>query len=361
MKTLLVAAGFTILSAIASVGAWAVPGQSTTPTGAAFTSACAGNGYSGSTSVGNAINNGVSTSSGSGAFISSLTCVTNTSGVGGQATTGTLSSASAYNGHAYSNSASAIAQPGVIKLQSTNTGSSASAFPGAGAQGGWNETFTPVGGGANGTPGILVVPMHVSGHMESNGVGANGLFEIGAYRNNAFMQPYGNAINQASYNVFQALNSAFNPHINQMSVAVGTVLFGWDYQMKPYGAVDYGPGALTTTSLVIDEVVHFAIPITWGQSFLLGIYAMTSSGETASGGAVVLNTASAEFQNTVFWTGDYYALAADGSGGPITGFSLTSGSGIDYSMSFEAPEPASLSILAGGLAAMGLLRRRAPR
>ncbi len=341
-----------------SVGsaAWAIPGQSTTPAGAGFASACSGNGFSGISSVGNAMNNGVSTSFGSPPTQQALTCAFETSTVGGIASTPLLSTVSSFNGHAYSNSAKATAGVGVIKLQSTNTGSSATNFSGAGAQGGWNDSLTVTGGPA-GTQALLVVPIHVIGQMTSFGQGANGLVEVGIYRNNAVLQPYGATINADSYNLFKSLNSAFNPVLNQTSVAEGTVLFGWDYQMKPFGAVDYGASTLTTNSLTIDQVVRFVVPFTWGQAFTLGIYAATSSGETASGGAVVSNTATAAFQDTIYWDSGAYVLPANGVGSPITNFVITASSGADYSAAF-VPEPATLALLAAGALAVPLVRRR---
>ncbi len=339
--------------------AWAVPGQSTTANGNAFASVCAGNGFSGFGAPGDALNGGVSTSSGSGAFIQALNCATATSASpGAQAQAGNIVGGGSFNGNLYNNNALAIAAPGVIKLLANNAGSSATSFSGAGAQGGWNDTLTLNNAALTGQSGILIVPIHFDGTMTANGVGAMGRTELGIYVNHGVLQPYNNAVYAAAYSKFQTLNSAFNPVLHQNSVAEGSILFGWDYQMKPFGTSDYGVGdSLTVTQLNINETVRFAIPFIWGTAFQFGIYAATSAGEIASGGAVIQNVSSDQLQNTIYWDKGAYALAGDGSGSPLLNFTMTSGSGLDYSQAF-VPEPASFAMFGAAAALLGWVRRR---
>lgn len=103
--------------------------------------------------------------------------------------------------------------------------------------------------------------------------------------------------------------------------------------------------------------MRFVVPFTWGQAFTPGIYAATSSGETASGAPVINNTATAAFQDTIYWDSGAYVLPANGGGAPITNFVITASSGADYSAAF-VPEPATMALLAAGALAVPLVRRR---
>jgi hypothetical protein len=344
------AVGFAAALAMGTTGAPAAPlGQQTTAAGAAFTSSCAGvvGGSGFGTDMGNAIQGGVSTAS--------VNCQASTSAVGGSAASAATASGSTL-GHPYTDAASGFAAPGMIKLQSSNT-SWPVQFSGGQANGGWNEQLTINKPGMNGQQGVWVIPIHVQGQMNTPDPGAGALFQIDAYLNHNALQGYGNALNGAAWNLFNALNTTHN----------GNVYSTWDFQMSAWDSTNYGPSdPATHTSMSVDTIVNFVVPITWGTSFELGIYGLVSAGENGIGGGGGQNHADLDFSNTILWGGPGYVLSFDGTslgGEQITGFDITSLSGTDYSQPFAdaaaAPAPATLALFGFGIAGFGWARRRA--
>lgn len=344
------------LAALMPAGpARAIPGQSTTPNGAAFASACAGNGFLGTSAVGNAPNGGVSSSFGTPPSQVNLNCTMATSGVGGTAATGPVTGSGTYgiNNNPHSGAAQATITPGSIKLQATNSGSSADGFSGAAAQGGWNDSLT-VTGGVPGQGAILALPFHVHGNLSASAQNANALFQLQVYRNNSPV----NAGSAAAWSLFNNANAEFNPFFNGVTLAEGNFLSSWDTQMLPYAAVHYGNSTQTVDSLAVDETVWFFVPFTWGTPFTFGLYAYAAASETASGGPVVQNTASVAFQNTITLVSGAYALAGNGNGPAVGGLSISATSGVDYLAGVAVmPAPPVLPMIGLGLAVLGLARR----
>lgn len=350
----LLALAAALAAALPAAPARAIPGQSTTPNGAAFASACAGNGFLGTTGVGNAPNNGVSSSFGTPPSQVNLTCTHTTSGVGGTAATGPITASGTYgiNNNPHSGAAQATITPGSIKLQATNSGSSADGFSGAAAQGGWNDSLT-VTGGVPGQQAILALPFHVHGNLSASAQNANALFQVQAYRNNGAITS-GSA---AAWSLFNNANAEFNPVLNMVTLAEGNFLSSWTSQMLPYAAVHYGASALTVDSLAVDETVWFFVPFTWGTPFTFGLYAYAAASETASGGPVVQNTAVVEFQNTITLVSGAYALPGNGIGPAIGGLSISATSGLDYLAA--VPAPPGLAVMGVALVALGWCRKKA--
>ena len=175
---------------------------------------------------------------------------------------------------------------------------------------------------------------------------SSGTFEVAAYQNYNYLQPYGNTLHSDAYTDFNNLNTTHN----------GTVYSSWDFQMVAFGVTDWGPtDPASLQHLTVNRVVYFAVPFTYGTPFELGIYAELGAGERAHGGDNTLNTTTLNFSHTITWGGKGQVIP---TGDPsTTNFSLASTSGFDYSHAV-APEPSTVAGLVLGLGSLGLLKRR---
>jgi hypothetical protein len=341
MKTNLTTLSISLL-ALAAGPCWAL-GQSTTANGAAFSSACAGVGFSYTGSAGNAINGGISDVS--------MSCDAKTSAIGATVATGAAKSGVIAVGAVntpYADTATGSAGQQFIKLDANNSGSTWTHFSGAQVNGGWNESLTLTAPGKSGT-GIYMAPVLVNGQLTANGIGALGSVSLEAYQNHAVLTPYGDALHSQASAAFLAANTTHN----------GPIGSSWDYQAVRWQVSDYGPGSsLTLQSMTVNTTVWFALPFTYGVAFDLGIYAIAAAGETASGGYVHdLNTADISFGHTFAWGGKGYVLAGAQH---LTDFNLSSGSGLSYDHAYTAavPEPASTALMLAGLGLFCLRGRR---
>jgi hypothetical protein len=311
--------------------AFAVPGQMETPNGAAFSSACGGLGFAGS-SVGNQI-------SGSGA-----NCQSQTSGVGGMAGVAVSNSGVALGGTAYqssySNAAAGQATPLTIKLSASNDGNTNAPFPGAAVNGGWNDTITLSMAGQGGT-GFWIAPIHVTGELNTKNNGGSASLQVEAFLNHA------NILGSAS-DLFRDVN--LNPSAAQ----------NYSYELARWTAANWGPSdASSVEHLSVDETVYFVIPFTWDTPFDLGIFSLASAGMRAQGATVGQPNATSDalFENTLTWAGPGYVLN-NGAGPQITGFDISSTSGADYAMTSPVPEPTIWGMFSLGLASLGFVYRK---
>ena len=318
--------------------AFAVPGQMETPNGAAFSSACAGLGFAGS-SVGNQLSG------------SSANCQVQTSGVGGTANVAVSNSGVALGGTAYesiySNAATGQATPLTIKLSASNNGNVTAPFPGGEANGGWNDAITLSMAGQSGA-GFWVAPIHVTGELNTKNNGASSKLQVEAFLNHAdILGPASDLFHDVSLNPGAAQSSVHNPS-------------GVSYQLARWGATNWGPlDASSLEHLSVDEIVYFVIPFTWDMSFDLGIFALASAGMRAQGftAGYPNTTADALFANTIAWAGPGYVLN-NGTGPQITGFDISSTSGANYAMTSPVPEPTIWGMFGIGLASLGFVYRK---
>jgi hypothetical protein len=200
---------FTLLTLMIGVG-HAVAGQASVPIGFGWANACAGNGaFGGLPNPGDGFGN---------LNNSQTTCNVSMAATAIAAATG--SGVSDFGSVPFSNSATAVAEPGVVKVGATNSGAAVNGFPGGAAYGGWNDSLTITGGSGD---GIWLAPLFVSGNLTATGNGALTRMGVTAYKNFNFLQPYSTSLNANAYAAFLAANGGPSGIRNDV------ILFSWDY------------------------------------------------------------------------------------------------------------------------------------
>ncbi len=308
--------------------------QSNTPLGTASASACSGIGASASASPGTAWNpgnNGVTV------------CNYGTGVTPGVSSAATASQAPNPFPYVDSSTASAVVQK--IKLFATHTGDSGYFLPQAYAQGGWNDSLTL------NVSGIWVFPIDVNGTFISSGPGGFGAGYLEVFQNGVDFEPDTQAQIPA-YNTFLALNNTHNGCPGPSS---------WSPEMVGWGVTDSNPALCSST--LTASTVFFAIPVTAGITFDLGIWASVEAGEVSAGNPasnLPQDTGSADLAHTFLWGGPGYVIEGDGQA--HTDFTISSLSGSDYNVAAadtaSTPEPSTEALFVLGMAAIGVAARR---
>jgi PEP-CTERM motif len=105
--------------------------------------------------------------------------------------------------------------------------------------------------------------------------------------------------------------------------------------------------------LEIDQDVNFSVTVTLGTPFELGVFSRASAG-TAGSGPNWFSEATSDFASTLTWQGISGVTVA----GNAIGYSLSSQSGVDWTVAYApVPEPSVALLLGGGLLALALRRR----
>ena len=322
-------------------------GQAGTPNGSAFADACAGLGYSPDVQPGIAWagnpSGGTTCFSAPGASVSKAASATGSA---------------APNPYPYDDISSASASIGHLHLDAGHTGDSGYYFPEAYAEAGWNDTVTP--NVANlvdvvGNTGVWVIPITVSGIFATSGpdAGAGGYVDV--FQNGSEVGDYA-TVDDAAYSVYRSVNAPL-----LTGVANGFPGAGWSNEMIGWSATSrYGAGYAI---LGPSTTIYFALPVTLGQSYSLGIWADLSAGEYSAGAAgptLQQDIASADMSHSILWGGPGYFI--DGAGNVHTDVTVTSGSGYNYNVaatdSAAAPEPSGTVLAFIGVGLLALASRR---
>ena len=309
--------------------------QSNTAIGSASATSCSGIGYSPGATPGVAWVPGINGANGA-------TVCNNATG----ANPGVSSSATgstAPNPFPYVDSSTASAAVQQIHLLATHSGDSGYFFPEAYAQGGWNESLTL------GISGTWVFPIAVTGTFTSTGPNGSADGYVEVFKNGQDYQNYGPTFT-AAYNTFAGLNATHNGCVGPS---------GWSPEMVGWGVTgDRYPGTCPAT--LSPSTVWFALDVTAGQSFQLGIWASIRAGQYSAGNAspdLLQDTATADLGHTFLWGGPGYVI--DGNGQTVRDFNISSASGANYNVAAvdtaATPEPSTEAMLAGGLAALLLV------
>lgn len=315
---------------VANCASAALIGEATTADGGVFAGACAG------TFLGSRPNPGVSAAN---FFGGTMTCQTNSSVAGG-ATSASAASSGAVNGYPYANNASAWAAPGVLHAGSFNDGSSATAFSGAIAEVGFNDRVT-LGGGVG--SGYWVLPFQVSGMMTVTGPAALGVFQIGLYKDHGLVSIFNGG---SAYSTFAGLNAHNYGDGSENTQA----------EMMTYTVTSAG-----VSSLAINNISYFVVPVTFGVSFEYALHANAAAGEGTNAGFFLgQNQTTVDFTHTISYAGGAYFIGSDNS--VITNLTYSSAAGFDYQnpATDAVPEPATW-VLSGLAVAMTAAVRRSRR
>jgi hypothetical protein len=266
--------------------------------------------------------------------------------------TSAFSSAANSQSGVFANNSWASASQGVIHLFSTSNESASTAFVGTVADAGWNDTVTITGGTGN---GLWNVQIFVHGELTADGgYASSAQLQVTAYKNqNRLGQTPGfYTANDSWCSQFVAPQCQWYGATEYSSIGYQDVVFS-AYNADT-GSNTY-PIPTTDKDVLINQVVTFQIPFTYGVSFELGIWADSFAGVGSSGAHPTDSTAN--IGNTLYWGGST-VLQADGSGTPSTNFTATGLGGFDYNVAIT-PEPGCLVLtaLALGLAvALGMRR-----
>ncbi len=219
----------------------------------------------------------------------------------------------AYAGNGITNSSHAVAGLGFIHLNASNSGPDAANFPTGIAHGGWSETFVVSNRALTGQSGFLQFTLDVHGTLFAAGLTGSSSFNVTGYKDNAVL----------------LANEFFDPGDSD--------LIGGSAQYGNWGIATYGNPP--TDGKTVNDTVTFAVPFTFGTPFKLGIYAYARAGMRSSGGNGGSSSAETHFEEGLVWGG----IAAIYNGTtPFNDYTITSGSGIDWTQPGGAPDPADL-------------------
>ncbi|MHB8473714.1 MAG: hypothetical protein ACYDC8_12890 [Gammaproteobacteria bacterium] len=135
---------------------------------------------------------------------------------------------------------------------------------------------------------------------------------------------------------------------------------------ETYGTLSlYGPGGYVSAfpgmTIMPDGIsgstsISFDIPFTFGTPFDFDVGLWASVLPSSSVGQLTASGGTAEFNSTAKMTG----IAVLGNTGPVTDFTINSGSGTQYNKNgvSSVPIPGSLGLLSFGLAGLGFFRRK---
>jgi hypothetical protein len=226
---------------------------------------------------------------------------------------------------------------GTIHLSASNSAPNNSYFAAAGANGGWTETLVANATNQAGHAGVTVVALKVTGSLAAHGfAGASG-FTLTGYKDKDQLTIYGV---QGLYDY------------GTQSTPLST-----DRQVANWSVATYG-APYDNASAIINDTINFAIPVTLGTSCSFGVYGYALAGMRSISAIQGISSADTDFSHTVTWGGVVGIYDADGHA--LSGYSLTSASGADWTRPLAAPvpEPETWALMLTGLGLLGFAARR---
>ncbi len=219
----------------------------------------------------------------------------------------TITRFAAASGGSVSNSAHGLVGMGYLIFEASNSAPNNSPFPFAMANGGWKETFTVSNPAHTGEAGFLQFGINAAAFLRATGLAGAAVVRVTAYKDNVQLM----------------VNPFFSPgNSNVLST---------DRQ--------YGNWSVASVGTTVEESIHddatFAVPITFGTPFTLGVYAWSVAGMRASGGNGEVSTALVD-NSVVRWGGILNVIAGST---PVTGSTVTGSTGKDWGPGTIPPDP----------------------
>lgn len=219
----------------------------------------------------------------------------------------------AFAGNGITNSSHVVAGLGFVQASAANASPDAASFPMGAAQGGWSETFVITHPSLNGQAGYMQFTLDVSGTLFAAGLTGSAVFTVTAYKD----------ADQLITNPF------FDPGDSN--------LLSTNAQYGNWGVATFGNPP--TESKTVNDAVTFAVPFTYGVPFKLGVYAFARAGLRSSGGVGGSSSSQVDFEEGLSWGGISQIYVGTT---PATGYTITSGSGLDWSGPIGGGSPADL-------------------
>ncbi|HLP84981.1 MAG TPA: hypothetical protein VK157_11585, partial [Phycisphaerales bacterium] len=200
------------------------------------------------------------------------------------------------------------AEFGRVRMSSRCECTSFTLFASALTHGGWNETFTISHPALTGQSGFFVFKARARASLITTGLAGSAYVGVAVYKDNATI----------------LRNSLFS---NGNADPIGA-----SDQYVQWGLASFG----VPDSRIVDGNATFAVPIVFGTPFKLGVYAIGGAGQRASGGnSPVPQVGDVDANGDgVSWDGIVSVNAAGGQ--VVSGYTIVSGSGKDWTGSFAA-------------------------
>jgi hypothetical protein len=212
----------------------------------------------------------------------------------------TASASAAGSSGQTTNSASATVGLGYFRPVASNTSPNNAFFAIGIAHGGWKDTFTVSHPGLNGQNGFMLFRIRAAGQFHTSG--------------------FTGAANVSTTGYKDGIELLVNAHFAPGEAAVGS-----DRQRAQWGTTSMEADPNRT----VNGSVTMSVPITFGQSFTLGIYAFAAAGQRSSASIGGVGHGDLDFSGGgIEWGGVVSVLQQ--SGAAVSDYTIVSGSGIDW-------------------------------
>ncbi len=199
------------------------------------------------------------------------------------------------------NNAAGSAAMGLIRLAADNAAPNANMFPCGAVNGGWKDSLVVSNPALTGQPGVLVFQVFVSGTLHAAGFAGRTFVMTSGFKNNIEL----------------TMNPWFDPG-NSDPISTDRQRALWGTSTSDIGEV---------SNRVINDAITMAVPITFGQSFTLGVYAAGTAGMRSSSAVMGSSESNFDFSQTIRWGG---VVAVIHKGAPVGGSSVSSAAGVDW-------------------------------